>query len=501
MAGIGFELRRMAREEGLLRPVASAGHGAFVAAGPWLLTILALKLVQAYLPASKAAAYDLQSLIIHVFCLSLLATGPVVTAGLRLCADDLYLGRPGRIRAVYLATQLVATLAGAALAFVVLGLVFGWRGEGLLAGCAATAATAGVWPAAAFGNAIRELGAITRAFVAGLGLSVAATLLAAEHGLGADVQALAFAAGLWLAGLLLTARILATFPAPMTSLAAPLRLLLGTFAARRAVVLGALASVVALWIDSWIFWLGPAGHVSASGLPTAPFYDSAMFVARLTMLPGLVLFVGAVDTGVFAAMRRFLETIEGHGTLARIEAERRALTEATNRLLLRLILVQALVSAIVVMLAPALVAPAGLLFQQVALLRYGALGAFFTTVFFAATTLLLLLGQEKRFLLAQVSFLAANAAGAVVTLRLGEIYYGFGALAAAAVAAVLAVALLHDALERVTLHTFERALDGARRPKPAAVRAPSRWPPVLAALRARLAGLAHHLPRSGKAPT
>ena len=42
MAGIGFELRKLSRQETLSSVVAAAGHAAVIAAGPWLFTIFAL---------------------------------------------------------------------------------------------------------------------------------------------------------------------------------------------------------------------------------------------------------------------------------------------------------------------------------------------------------------------------------------------------------------------------------------------------------------------------
>ena len=42
MAGIGFQLRKLARQETISSVVAAAGHAAVIAAGPWLFTIFAL---------------------------------------------------------------------------------------------------------------------------------------------------------------------------------------------------------------------------------------------------------------------------------------------------------------------------------------------------------------------------------------------------------------------------------------------------------------------------
>ena len=473
MAGIGFELKRLTREEGLLRPVASAGHGAIVAAGPWILTVVALSLIQRNLPVTDAAAYQLQALIIYVFCLSLLVTAPIVAAALRGCADDLYLGRYDRIGAVYLAALTGCAAVGAATTAAIFAAWFGFSGTGLLAACTTAATTSMIWPATAFCAAVRNFGAVTRGFVVGLAVAVVATLAAAYVGFGPHVQALAFGSGLGLVALWLTGAVLSAFPEPVPGLRQPFQRLVDTARRHVAVVLGAFLAIAALWIDSWIMWMGPLGLPVASGLPTAPFYDSAMFIARLAILPGLVLFLTSVDSEVLAGVRKFLHVVQAQGTIVRIEAQANVLGQTTNRLLLRLILVQTSLSLVVAVLAPALVGPAGLFYQQVGILRFGAMGALFHVIFFAATTVLLLLGRERLFLALQAGFLFLNGGATLAALALGPAYYGFGYLVAAACVAVLAMVSVHRALDRIVYFTFAEALRLTRRPPRSAELRPS----------------------------
>ena len=42
MAGIGFELRKLARRDDLMGVVASLTHASVVSTGPWIMTVLAL---------------------------------------------------------------------------------------------------------------------------------------------------------------------------------------------------------------------------------------------------------------------------------------------------------------------------------------------------------------------------------------------------------------------------------------------------------------------------
>ena len=45
MAGIGFELRKLSRQETLSSVVRAGSHAAVIAAGPWLFTIASLAVI------------------------------------------------------------------------------------------------------------------------------------------------------------------------------------------------------------------------------------------------------------------------------------------------------------------------------------------------------------------------------------------------------------------------------------------------------------------------
>ena len=42
MAGIGFQLRKLSREDTLTGMMSAVGHASMIAAGPWLFTIVSL---------------------------------------------------------------------------------------------------------------------------------------------------------------------------------------------------------------------------------------------------------------------------------------------------------------------------------------------------------------------------------------------------------------------------------------------------------------------------
>lgn len=463
MAGIGFELRRLSAKGGIAAPLSSALHGASVVAGPWLLTIAAMAMLQRFLDITTPQAFALQSMIIYVFCISLIATAPVIAASQQLLAADLWASRFGRIRTLYLLTMVLCAIAGAAAGLVVFSSIFGFTGNDLLTSMLSVSATSIVWPAVAFAATAKAFRTITFGFFCGLVVAIAATLAALRLGSGPMVQAFAFANGLALAASFITVAVLRTFPSPAADLRAVLKTIARTAFDKRTIITGACFAVLAIWIDSIIVWASPYGTRVSSGLTTAPLYDSALFTARLTMLPGLIFHLISIDTHWFTAMHKFLGAIEGHGTLRKIEDLADRLRSLTNASMTRLMVIQGAATLMLLFLAPVYLPASGLAYIQMTTLRYGILGAFFHVVFFVASTLVLNCGREKAFTRLQLLFLTLNAIATASTLAFPITFLGMGYMGAAMLTAIAALFVLDRSLKQLTEETFADALAGSRR--------------------------------------
>ncbi len=297
----------------------------------------------------------------------------------------------------------------------------------------------------------------------GLLASVGLTFLVERLGLSAASEAFAFALGLGLTTILLQAAFLGTFADidPMAEAQAvgpdrhdkPYGL----------VALGAVLSALGMWADTAIMWAGPLQVLSREGLATAPFYDSVMFIARLSMVPALAFFVVWVETAVFEKVQTYVSAIRGTGTLDRILGAATDLQSTIRKMITSVLLVQLVASCALALLAHAAIESSGLLFQQTGLLRNGAIGALFHVIFLAATTILLFLDRVRSFAVLQGLFLVLNAGlTAVVTLWIPEAY-GLGYLIAAGFSAVIAVLVLEDKTENLASDTFADAYRSMRK--------------------------------------
>lgn len=455
MAGIGFELRRLGRQQSLLAPVAMMGHAAIVAAGPWIVTMVAMMAIGWLCQEqSRAVTTDFRVATIYAFALSQVITAPIVIVATRMLADALYARRLGSINPLFQTALVAAALATTVLTPLVLGGLFGASAATVLTGTLCCSLVGMIWVSLAFCGAVRDVGAITAAFIAGLLVAVAATTLAARRGLAGPGMVLGFCSGLAVILFGLMARVLATFPQQAQGFQAAMRNFAAGIVRYRVLALGGLAAYVAIWIDKWVFWGGPAGEQAPNGLTHAPIYDSAMFIAYLAIVPALALFVASIETEFFDKYRRFYIEMSHHATLGQIRRNGADLEATAMRMVTSVAVVQATLCTIVALSAPVIVAASGLSYSQTAILRLGAVSALFQFLFLSCASLLLFFARDAMFLALQTLLLVLQGALAAATLALGSEYYGFGSVLACVACSLLAFFALERTIRDIGFLTF-----------------------------------------------
>lgn len=455
MAGIGFELRKLAGLDSISSVAAAAGHAAIIAAGPWLFTIFSLAAIT--MLTQQAIGFEalstFRTIVIYAFAISLVATAPVTIVATRLVSDTLWTKKPERVRELLFAAYILAlasTVLGLALVIVLL------RPDPKLAVVlsAMTASVALIWVTLAFCGAIRDYAGVTRAFFVGLLIALVATIAAAALGAGPYGMAVGFLAGLNVVQVGLSARVLATFPTVVSRVDNGLRSLTGGLLRYWHLAAGALAGTMGVWVDKWIFWISSEGEIVGGGLLHSPLYDSAMFISSLAIIPSLAAFVLRLETDFFDRYQQYYATIRSHGTLDQIEDARANLAGHSMDNLTLVTVAQAGICGVLALAAPAIVAELGLQFRQVAILRYGAIGVVFQFVLIACSSMLLFFDRRPLYLGVQVLFLTLVAGMTIVTLELGENYYGIGYFLACLVSGFVAYRIADRTFDNLNFLTF-----------------------------------------------
>jgi uncharacterized membrane protein len=451
MAGIGFAIRKLTRRGDLLGLAGGYLHAAFAASGAWVVTIVTLAALTVIGP--RIGAYDdvqtFRLIVVYDFAFSLVLTGPVTMVVTRYTSDCLFArdasGLPG---------SLIGALALVYGTQVPVALWF-YTSVATLDGFTAAAAiccyllVAGTWVVSVFLSTLKEFAAVSRAFAMGMAVSLggAASLAPA---LGAAGMLLGFSSGLVVIQFALIARVFAEFP----------------YAARRPfgflpyfrrhweLAVGGAVYYAAIWADKWVMWWAPERERLASGLVSYPDYDSALFLACLTMVPSMAVFIVAVETEFFERYQRFYRGISGHATFDEITRNQASLVGSVFEGARKLLLVQGGVAAVTIVAAPWVFDLIGVNYAQMGMFRLSVLAVVFHLLLVYLTILLSYLDLNRSVLWLSTLLLVTNVTFTWAARSAGFAFYGYGYFLAAVVTFLIAVFVAMRYLDELPYHTF-----------------------------------------------
>lgn len=311
MAGIGFELRKVLGKGGLGTSAGAALTGLIIVAGPWLLSSLTIFVIRFLGPEFGLDPEGLfQAGIIYCFALSLFLFSGVHFWFTRLAADLLWLQRAPEAH-----TRLWQFIGWTALgaAGLGLGLSFWLPLPSLADPLGFRLALTGLfvainilWLMMLFVSLLRRYLAVSFVYLLGMAASIGLVLAWAKTGGPAGALA-GFATGhllifVSLAGLALK-EIGFKKPAPDQ------KGLLWYLRRYGLLILSGSLFFAGQWLDKFWFWFVHGSPVEGSGFRLFPAYDLAVYIAGLTIIPGLAFFVIYVETAFYQALQKFIHAL------------------------------------------------------------------------------------------------------------------------------------------------------------------------------------------------
>ncbi|RME75389.1 MAG: hypothetical protein D6776_03335 [Planctomycetota bacterium] len=452
MAGIGFRLRELTGDGGIVSTVAAYGYAAVLSAGPWLITITVIAALSVFAPVgvgeSELALF--RALIVHVYMVTLVSTGPVQMVASRYLADRLWVHDVDAVAPAYaLGLVGVTTLhaLGGALVVWALGMPPGLA----LGAVGLLVVVAAIWYATTFLSAAKEYVPITVAFAMGGLVSVVAAIWIGRP-FGAAGMVYGYLVGQLLTLALLSGRVYVEFGGGR--LHEP-----GFVAAWRTysdLALTGLFYSAGIWIDKVVFAYSPLGMQLPYGLRSNPGYESAIFLAYLSTIPTLALFLIRVETGFYEAYRGFFAAILARAPLGELLARRREIEQRLRLSVGRVLRLQAAVTAVAILFAPQLLDVLGFDPLRVQLFRVGCVAAMLQVLLLLVLLGLLYLEQRRAALWLSALFVAGNGFGSAATLHADPSWYGTGYALACLVPLVLGYLRFDAAASDLVADTFLR---------------------------------------------
>ena len=211
----------------------------------------------------------------------------------------------------------------------------------------------------------------------------------------------------------------------------------------------------AIWIDKILFWFYPAtGYDVIGPLRASPVYDLPMFLAYLSILPGMAVYLLRIETDFVEYYKRFYDAVRDGGSLTKIEEMRNELVFAARQGITEVIKVQSVAVLVGIVGGPWLWRQFGLGELYLSLFYIDLVSVGIQVVLLGLLNLFFYLDKRRTVVAITLLFLLTNAGFTYVSLTLGVPFYGYGFALSLLLCVLVSMYLLDRSLNHLEYETF-----------------------------------------------
>ncbi|WP_342560272.1 exopolysaccharide Pel transporter PelG [Psychrobacillus sp. FSL W7-1457] len=454
MAGIGFELRKLFKEEGIVQNLKAYGYSSFTTIGPMILCIVLVFIQQNMITKNGGKPFDNElfiSTMTYCFIFSILVTSGLAMVLTRFIADSIYERKLKKIISSFYGALIIilpfaGMIAGVFLYGVSAGLAF------KIAAYLFFIELVIIWVQGIYLSALKDYKRIVRSFTIAILTSMAISYLLftlTEINLttialiGMDIGFAIFVG-------MTMYHFEQVFPRDEEN---SYFSFLRYFQKFPSVFLSGIFLYASVYVHNMIYWFFSGNHLLvADRFQLMPFYDLPVFYAYLTVVPSLVMFVVIVETDFYEKFLSFYKNIIDGGTFNSIQIAKK---EMQNVLFLRIgfvVEVQLVFTALSIALGLIYLPRIGFSMEQLDLFIFLCLGYFFYIIAFIVIHALMYFDDRKGVLWISALLFFSNAILTYVSMNMG--IDGLGIFIAAFVTLVVAIARLLYMFSNLYYYTF-----------------------------------------------
>lgn len=453
MAGIGFELRKLMQRDTLLGLMQTYAYAGIISSGPWVLSILGILVIgvlSVSIVTPDILITQFQVSVTWLIAVSLILTGVVQLAFTRFTADRHFEGKDESIMPAFNGLLLYQMLVSGAIGIVVITFFFTEQSvmyrllmlTGFVVIC-------DIWLATIFLSSMKQYKGILLLFALGYGIAVTAALLLRPFGLEGLLGGFVLGQFLLLIGMITL--ILRSYPAG--------RFFSLEFFSRKDMYFTMMAVGLfynlGYWLDKFMFWLHPATGTQVIGpLHSSIIYDIPVFLAYLSIIPGMAVFLVKMETDFVDYYNRFYDAVRGGSSLEYIETMRNEMVYIVRQGIYQILKVQAIAALLLYIAAPTILHYLDISELYLPLLFVNLVSAGLQVVFLAVLNVFFYLDKRWETLFLTGAFVILNGLFTAVTLSLGPRFYGYGYAIALLLVNMTGFWVLSRKLDQLEFDTF-----------------------------------------------
>ncbi|MFD2670724.1 exopolysaccharide Pel transporter PelG [Marinicrinis sediminis] len=397
MAGIGFELRKLYRKEGLLQKVRAFAFTSFITVGPLISCIFMILGVQG-LSLQTGVDFVERELIhvsmVYAFIFSYLITSIVNMFITRYLADRLFTKNYTHLISTFYGCLCLCLIASSlvALPFILMKLAH-WKL--ILPAFLFYQELVIIWLASTYVTAVKHYKSIVHAYLIGVFLTLTSLFVCvhyfdihqAQHLLYCFVFGFLFTAG-WLLH-----RIDRFFRTDEDS---PVSFHFLSYRKKFHSLIGSsFFLALGLYVHQFMYWIAPTYQYPIQNIYyVSNFYDLPVFYGFITVIPSMVIFVMSVETAFYPKYRKYYDTIIEKGTILDINQAKHEMNKVLMQQLTLMMGIQLIVSVICLALGIRFLPKLGFTSYQIDTFTVLVL-AFYMFIVFSTICLLLLYFDDR----------------------------------------------------------------------------------------------------------
>ena len=454
MAGIGFELRKILKEDRLLSLAKVYGYSAILSSGPWVISIIAILLVgfvslASYGPGSDV--YRFQVVITYAIALasSLIITGLVQLPFTRYIADLIFNHREEEILPSFFGAIFLAWILG--LPFIVPFYMWMFEGQSLvfILGTVATfLVLCAVWIASILAASLKYYKGVVWSYFISYTLIVIASIF-----LGDSIEKLIYI--FFMGNALLLVALMTLI---IKSYNATIFLKIDFFLAKNfywSLAFAGLFYNFGAWVDKFIFWYHPAtGYAVLGRLHASIVYDMPIFLAYLSILPGMAIFFFRLEADFAEKYELYYDAVRNGGTLKMIRTYRDEMINVIRHAMHEIIIIQGIVDILLFLSAPQIFAALKIPQLYLGLFYVLTIGAMLQLAFMSVLAILYYLDRKMVAMWLSLAFFVLNTLLTLLSIDMGPAMFGYGYAVSLLIVFTASIMVLRNEMERLNYETF-----------------------------------------------
>jgi uncharacterized membrane protein len=454
MAGIGFELRKVLKADRLLSLTKIYGYSAILSSGPWVISILAIVLVGFINIANMGEisdAFRFQVVITYAIALasSLIITGVLQLPFTRYVADLIFNHREDEILPSYFGAIFLSWIMGIPTVIPFYLWVFEDQSVVFLVGVICTfLILCGVWISSILAASLKYYRNIVWAYF----ISYTFIVLASYY-LGDSIEMLIyiFFFGNSILFVILMSYIIKSYNSSVF-------MKVDFFLAKNfywTLGLAGLFYNLGAWVDKFIFWYHPAtGHNVIGKLNASIVYDMPIFLAYLSILPGMAIFFFRLESDFAEKYDLYYDAVRSGGTLGMIKRYRNDMIDVIRHAVHEILMIQGILDIVLFLSAPYVFDALHIPQLYLGLLYILTIGAMLQIAFMSVLAILYYLDRKKVAMWLCIAFFVGNTVLTLLSIGMGPAMFGYGYTVSLLLVFLASLVVIRNEMDRLDYETF-----------------------------------------------